>query len=43
VKKAFAESLEALGTDYVDLYYMHRANPSTPIEETARALAELKA
>lgn len=42
-KKACAESLKLLGTDYIDLYYMHRANPDTPIEETVRAMAELKA
>ncbi|KAK8091329.1 hypothetical protein PG994_000834 [Apiospora phragmitis] len=42
-KKACAESLRLLGTDYIDLYYMHRANPKTPIEETMRALLELKA
>ncbi|KAH6652358.1 NADP-dependent oxidoreductase domain-containing protein, partial [Truncatella angustata] len=43
VREALEASLQALGTDYVDLYYMHRANSNTPIEETARALAELKA
>jgi aryl-alcohol dehydrogenase-like predicted oxidoreductase len=42
-KKACDESLKTLGTDYIDLYYMHRANPNTPIEETMRALVELKA
>ena len=42
-KKACAESLERLGIDYIDLYYMHRANPDTPIEETVQAMAELKA
>ncbi|KAI8949864.1 putative aldo/keto reductase [Xylaria longipes] len=42
-KMACAESLKALGVDSIDLYYMHRANPDTPIEETMRALAELKA
>ncbi|KAF9770821.1 hypothetical protein IL306_011568 [Fusarium sp. DS 682] len=42
-KKACAESLKRLGTDCIDLYYMHRANPKTPIEETMRAMAELKA
>ncbi|KAF5707604.1 alcohol dehydrogenase [Fusarium mundagurra] len=42
-KKACAESLRRLGTDCIDLYYMHRANPKTPIEETMRAMAELKA
>ncbi|KAJ4413890.1 hypothetical protein N0V82_008245 [Gnomoniopsis sp. IMI 355080] len=41
-KKACQESLKTLGTDYIDIYYMHRANPKTPIEETMRALVELK-
>ncbi|KAH7303539.1 putative aldo/keto reductase [Stachybotrys elegans] len=41
-KNACAESLKLLGVDYIDLYYMHRANPKTPIEETMRALLELK-
>ncbi|KAH8649725.1 NADP-dependent oxidoreductase domain-containing protein [Tricladium varicosporioides] len=41
-KKACEESLKTLGTDYIDLYYLHHANPETPIEETMRALAELK-
>ncbi|KAI4948411.1 hypothetical protein J4E91_005833 [Alternaria rosae] len=39
---ACAESLETLGTDYIDLYYVHNANPSTPIEATMRALRNLK-
>ncbi|KAI1076436.1 putative aldo/keto reductase [Whalleya microplaca] len=42
-KAACAESLRILGIDCIDLYYMHRANPNTPIEETMQALAELKA
>lgn len=42
-KKACAASLERLGVDCIDLYYMHRANKDTPIEETMRAMAELKA
>ncbi|RYP40576.1 hypothetical protein DL767_001576 [Monosporascus sp. MG133] len=42
-KKACAESLKRLGVDSIDLYYMHSANRETPIEETMRALAELKA
>lgn len=41
-KKSCQESLDRLGTDYIDLYYMHRANPATPIEDTMRGLAELK-
>uniref|UniRef100_A0A8H7N3H6 NADP-dependent oxidoreductase domain-containing protein n=1 Tax=Bionectria ochroleuca TaxID=29856 RepID=A0A8H7N3H6_BIOOC len=41
-KKSCQESLDRLGTDYIDLYYMHRANPATPIEDTMRGMAELK-
>ncbi|KAL2811486.1 NADP-dependent oxidoreductase domain-containing protein [Aspergillus granulosus] len=41
-KKACEASLKRLGVDFIDLYYMHMANPETPIEETMRALAELK-
>ena len=35
------ESLRNLATDYIDLYYLHRVDPSTPIEETVGAMAEL--
>ncbi|KAK6196801.1 hypothetical protein LQW54_011162 [Pestalotiopsis sp. IQ-011] len=41
VKKACAESLERLQTDHIDLYYQHRVDPNTPIEETVSAMAEL--
>lgn len=41
-KKACSESLKILGVDCIDLYYMHRANPDTPIEDTMRAMADLK-
>jgi aryl-alcohol dehydrogenase-like predicted oxidoreductase len=34
-------SLERLGTDYVDLYQIHRADPRTPVEETMEALHDL--
>ncbi|MFF1879260.1 aldo/keto reductase [Leifsonia sp. NPDC058230] len=34
-------SLRRLGTDHIDLYYQHRMDPATPIEETVGALAEL--
>jgi aryl-alcohol dehydrogenase-like predicted oxidoreductase len=34
-------SLERLGVDYIDLYYQHRVDPNTPIEETVGAMAEL--
>ncbi|MCS7482493.1 aldo/keto reductase [Umezawaea endophytica] len=36
-------SLKRLGTDHIDLYYQHRVDPGTPIEETVGALAELVA
>lgn len=36
-------SLARLGTDYIDLFYQHRMDPDTPIEETVGALAELVA
>ncbi|KAI1492864.1 putative aldo-keto reductase [Biscogniauxia mediterranea] len=42
-KKACEESLKALGIESIDLYYLHNANPETPIEETMRAMAELQA
>lgn len=35
------KSLRRLGTDYVDIYFCHRADPETPIEETARAMEDL--
>jgi aryl-alcohol dehydrogenase-like predicted oxidoreductase len=35
------QSLRRLGTDYIDLYYLHRDDPSTPLEETVRAIADL--
>ena len=41
VKKSCEASLKRLGTDYIDLYYQHRVDPNTPIEETVGALAEL--
>jgi aryl-alcohol dehydrogenase-like predicted oxidoreductase len=41
VRAAVEGSLKRLGTDYIDLYYQHRVDPNTPIEETASALAEL--
>src|SRR6185369_1955305 len=40
-KQACEESLRRLGTDRIDLYYTHRRNPDTPIEETVAALADL--
>ena len=41
VKQAAEASLQRLGVDYIDLYYQHRVDPATPIEETVGALAEL--
>src|SRR5258705_5924005 len=41
VKKSCEGSLKRLGTDYIDLYYQHRVDPDTPIEETVGAMAEL--
>jgi aryl-alcohol dehydrogenase-like predicted oxidoreductase len=41
VKACCDASLKRLGTDYIDLYYQHRVDPKTPIEETVGALAEL--
>lgn len=41
VRQCLEESLSRLGTDVVDLYYLHRLDPNTPIEETVGAMAEL--
>jgi aryl-alcohol dehydrogenase-like predicted oxidoreductase len=41
VKSACDASLKRLGFDYIDLYYQHRVDPETPIEETVGAMAEL--
>jgi aryl-alcohol dehydrogenase-like predicted oxidoreductase len=41
VKKAVERSLRNLNTDYIDLYYMHRLDKNTPIEETIEAMSEL--
>lgn len=41
VKASCDASLKRLGTDYIDLYYQHRVDPNTPIEETVGAMAEL--
>jgi len=41
VKACCDASLKRLGTDYIDLYYQHRVDPKTPIEETVGAMAEL--
>jgi aryl-alcohol dehydrogenase-like predicted oxidoreductase len=41
VRKACEASLKRLGIDVIDLYYQHRVDPETPIEETVGAMAEL--
>jgi aryl-alcohol dehydrogenase-like predicted oxidoreductase len=41
VKASCDASLKRLGTDYIDLYYQHRVDPNTPIEETVGAMADL--
>jgi aryl-alcohol dehydrogenase-like predicted oxidoreductase len=41
VHAACAASLQRLGLDHIDLYYQHRVDPETPIEETVGAMAEL--
>jgi aryl-alcohol dehydrogenase-like predicted oxidoreductase len=41
VRASCDASLKRLQTDYIDLYYQHRVDPETPIEETVGAMAEL--
>jgi aryl-alcohol dehydrogenase (NADP+) len=43
VLQAAEQSLARLGTDTIDIYYLHRPDPSTPLEETLRALGDLLA
>ena len=43
VHQAIDRSLQRLGVDHVDLYYQHRVDANTPIEETVGAMAELVA
>ena len=43
IRVALEGSLRRLRTDHVDLYYQHRVDPGTPIEDTVGALAELVA
>jgi aryl-alcohol dehydrogenase-like predicted oxidoreductase len=43
VRSACEGSLERLGVEHIDLYYQHRVDPSTPIEDTVGAMAELVA
>src|SRR5271168_4271136 len=41
VRQACDASLQRLGVDHIDLYYQHRVDPQTPIEDTVGAMAEL--
>ena len=41
IRLAVEGSLRRLGTDHIDLYYQHRVDPGTPIEDTVSALADL--
>ena len=41
VRKSIERSLTNLGTDHVDLYYLHRLDPDTPIEDTVGAMSRL--
>ncbi|GAA2575203.1 aldo/keto reductase [Winogradskya consettensis] len=41
IRTAVEGSLKRLGTDHIDLYYQHRVDPDTPIEDTVGTLAEL--
>jgi aryl-alcohol dehydrogenase-like predicted oxidoreductase len=43
IRTAIEGSLKRLGTDRIDLYYQHRVDPNTPIEDTVGVLAELVA
>ncbi|WEV24260.1 aldo/keto reductase [Streptomyces sp. 71268] len=43
VRRAAEASLRRLGTDVIDLYYLHRVDPAVPLEETWGALSELVA
>ncbi len=43
VREACEASLRRLGLDHIDLYYQHRVDPDTPIEETVGAMGELVA
>src|SRR6202022_2314250 len=41
IRQACDVSLKRLGVDHIDLYYQHRVDPNTPIEDTVGAMAEL--
>jgi aryl-alcohol dehydrogenase-like predicted oxidoreductase len=41
MRKCLEGSLQRLGTDYIDIYYIHRLDPKTPIEDSVGALADM--
>ncbi len=41
IMESVEQSLKRIGTDYLDLYYCHRFDPDTPVEETVRAMSDL--
>jgi aryl-alcohol dehydrogenase-like predicted oxidoreductase len=41
VRQSFEDSARRLGVDHIDLYYLHRVDPDTPIEDTIGAMADL--
>jgi aryl-alcohol dehydrogenase-like predicted oxidoreductase len=41
IMQGIERSLRRLGTDYIDIYYLHKEDHATPLEETVRALADL--
>ncbi|GGK87845.1 oxidoreductase [Sphaerisporangium melleum] len=41
IRQAVEASLRRLGTDHIDLYYLHRVDPAVPVEESVAAMAEL--
>jgi voltage-dependent potassium channel beta subunit len=41
ILESIDKSLQRIGTDYVDIYFCHRFDPETPVEETARAMDDL--
>ena len=41
IMESIDNSLERIGTDYLDLYFCHRYDPNTPVEEVARAMDDL--
>ena len=41
IRRTLEGALERLGTDHIDLYYLHRPDPATPIEDSVGAMADL--